>query len=342
MDSQIPFDTISSNDGTDAANDIEIDLNETVTIEAPDDDQDLEDQYDDGSDEESSEGECLSAQVEEGLFKATKVTKKGKNYVWTYTSKDSQSLAPFGIQRDTWGKDNRDWVKDPSNDKAKVLRINYPKGTSTPSSKWNPPKVKGGSGFYAAPIPSSIIARAKFVTFQYDVFFPKNFDYKRGGKLPGLYGGNGQKMGCSGGNSASDCFSARFMWRAKAAGEAYLYIPKNADQDAGLKKVPPVTHLDPKYGSSVGRGAFRFKQGGWTTIKQLVKVNTVGKKDGILKIWANGKLVISFGKMVWRNNDKINLQGVAFETFFGGSSKDCVAGKDEYTLFRNYELIAAY
>lgn len=255
---------------------------------------------------------------------------------------NSKSLAPFGVQRDTWGKSNRDWVKDPENEKNTVLRVSYPKGTSTPSSKWNPKNVKGGTGFYAAPISPSIIAGAKYVTLQYEVFFPKQFDFRRGGKLPGLWGGSGTKMGCSGGNSAATCFSARFMWRAKGNGEAYLYIPKNADQDPGLKKVKPMTHLDPTYGSSVGRGAFRFKSGGWTRIKELVKVNDPDKKNGILKIWANDKLVVSFGKMVWRKDDNIKLRGFAFETFFGGSSKDCVAEKEEHTMFRNFKMVAAY
>lgn len=273
------------------------------------------------------------------------VKKIGKDYVWEFTDMSKNSIAPFGVKKDIWGgakpNINRKWVKDPKNKKQTVLRVDYPKGTSTPSSKWNPKGVKGGTGIYAQPIPSDILAKAKFVVFEYEVYFPANFDFVKGGKLPGLYGTvGGNKFGCSGGNSALTCFSLRYMWRRKGDGEAYLYLPSNAKQDPGYCKIKPFTHCDPQYGDSVGRGSFTFKLGGWTKITQLIGLGPAGKRSGTLKIWANGKLVIQNTKLVWRTDPKVTVQGFAVETFFGGSTADFRTTKDEYTLFKNFKLTA--
>ncbi len=54
----------------------------------------------------------------------------------------------------------------------------------------------------------------------YDIAFDKDFDWVKGGKLPGLRGGP-NATGCSGGNqpTGSDCFSVRLMWRQEGAAE---------------------------------------------------------------------------------------------------------------------------
>jgi len=42
------------------------------------------------------------------------------------------------------------------------------------------------------------------VRLEYQVFFPENFPWVKGGKLPGIIGG---RTGCGGGDDANDCFS---------------------------------------------------------------------------------------------------------------------------------------
>lgn len=85
---------------------------------------------------------------------------------------------------------------------------------------------------------------AKSVTLKYQVYFTPDFDWVKGGKLPGLYGG---KEGCSGGDSATDCWSSRMMWRTDGKGELYLYVSKQ-DQDAGLCQIGPESDCNPAYG----------------------------------------------------------------------------------------------
>lgn len=92
-----------------------------------------------------------------------------------------------------------------------VFQVFYPSGTIDPAQS-----PVGGADFYAAPLP---LGNATSVTLRYSAFIPFDFDWVRGGKMPGLYGGH---AGCSGGNAAVDCFSTRLMWRADGAGELYL------------------------------------------------------------------------------------------------------------------------
>ena len=92
-----------------------------------------------------------------------------------------------------------------------ILQLVYPAHSVNPGSK-----PEGGADFYASPLN---LAGARNVTLEYSVFFPADFDWVKGGKLPGLFGGH---TGCSGGASARDCFSTRLMWRPQGVGELYL------------------------------------------------------------------------------------------------------------------------
>jgi len=79
----------------------------------------------------------------------------------------------------------------------KVLEITIPKGTTS----------KGGS-FWRLNFPTDLTD----ATFEYDIMFGENFDFVRGGKLPGL--GGGASMGCGGTpEQYQNGFSARLMWR---------------------------------------------------------------------------------------------------------------------------------
>lgn len=89
---------------------------------------------------------------------------------------------------------------DPSKQtKDLVLRVKYPANSRNPEVT-----PIGGLGFLAEPL--NITKNEKVVSFQYSVYFPKGFDFVRGGKLPGLYGGHGE---CTGGSSSTACFTTR-------------------------------------------------------------------------------------------------------------------------------------
>src|SRR6266702_892301 len=148
---------------------------------------------------------------------------------WT-SPKSFSDLSAFHVTHFSSGKDNLEVVagvtpdaenialaNDPATwaNAATMLQVFYPEGSINPARR-----PQGGSQFYAAPLD---LRNARSVTFTYSVFFPSDFDWVKGGKLPGLYGG---RTGCSGGDAADDCFSTRLMWRTRGAGELYLVRPQ--------------------------------------------------------------------------------------------------------------------
>jgi hypothetical protein len=60
------------------------------------------------------------------------------------------------------------------------------------------------------------LTTAKNVSLTYFVYFALGFNFVCGGKLPGLFGG---KKGCSGGQTATNYFSTRMMFKNGGLGE---------------------------------------------------------------------------------------------------------------------------
>ncbi|WWD09742.1 hypothetical protein V865_007870 [Kwoniella europaea PYCC6329] len=199
---------------------------------------------------------------------------------------------PFQDQNDisTQSISTSNW--DPS---INSLRVTYPAGSMNPGN--NP---RGGSTFYAHPIN---MRRVHNATLEYSVFFPRDFDFVKGGKLPGLYGGH---SGCAGGVDARDCFSTRMMWRENGHGELYLYAPRHR-QTQRLCRSPPFSDCSTPYGLSIGRGSWTFERGAWTDIRQDVWLNTPGKNDGGFNIWINGKLVVHADDVFYRDTSETCL-----------------------------------
>ena len=79
----------------------------------------------------------------------------------------------------------------------KILEITIPKNTTS----------KGGS-FWRLNFPRNLTD----VIFEYEIMFGKNFDFVRGGKLPGLGGGASKGSGGTE-EEYQNGFSARLMWR---------------------------------------------------------------------------------------------------------------------------------
>ncbi|KAJ8093470.1 hypothetical protein PM082_020327 [Marasmius tenuissimus] len=177
----------------------------------------------------------------------------------------------------------------PWDNSSSAIQVFYPQGSTNPSSK-----PRGGAQFYASPID---LSTAKNVTFAYSVFFPIGFDFVKGGKLPGLYGGH---SGCSGGDTALTCFSTRLMWRKDGIGELYLYAPK--DQQTSELCSGPESVCDSTYGLSIGRGTFTYTPGKWTYVSQIVTLNTPGKQDGTFALDVNGERVIERDDIFYRDS----------------------------------------
>ncbi len=205
-----------------------------------------------------------------------------------------------------------------------TYKVSFPKGSYKPSGK-----IRGGVGWYAVPkfLPGLSRDNSERVCLEYKAWFDDDFDFVKGGKLPGLYLGS---MGATGGNHIDSGATFRVMWRASGAAEAYVYAPK--DQVPGFAKLPGLD-INTVYGTSIFRGEFFFKKNQWNTVKISVKLNTINKADGVLSITIND-VTRDFSSMTWRTQD-IGVSGVIFESFFGGSSPDWATPKDTFILFKD-------
>ncbi|KAK0524793.1 hypothetical protein OC842_005719 [Tilletia horrida] len=308
-----------------------------------------------------------------------------------------------------------------------ILSVFYPQGSYAPS-KSDP---VGGASFYAQPFlgpnnaaqqrnvnDSTQVHYRSTLVLQYSVAFPLNFDFVKGGKLPGLYSSVGLPSngsndiplgdldantdGCSGGardGVGLSCWSARIMWRQGGIGEVYAYFPtdKIGQYDPCRTRASTMICND-EYGTSIGRGSFSFVPGQYTNLTLVVSLNSAPSvANGELSLWVDGQQVIDEPNMLWRtgtigvratgrgggsgaeafrvlkaklerpdahtaggvepvpaskrqepaDDASMSQEGAAwvdkvfFSTFFGGSTSDYAASKDEEAYFKDFSLYSS-
>ncbi|EJD54658.1 hypothetical protein AURDEDRAFT_110207 [Auricularia subglabra TFB-10046 SS5] len=248
--------------------------------------------------------------------------------------------APLGVIKISRGL-NHTLVDAPGDAPAgtKAWQINYPKGSYNPSAD---DAVRGGIGFYF-PGPTGhdwSDPATNEILFSYAVYFPAGFNFVKGGKLPGPYGGatEDEAYACSGGrqDDREGCFDLRLMWRTSGAGEIYAYVPISTDgSDPNTKSFSTLKNsvIDGSFGVSVARGAFTFATGAWTVVAERVKLNTVGQTDGELELFVNGESVIHATNLQIRTKPEVVFRGVHFQSFFGGSDNTWATPTDQQVFF---------
>ncbi|KAF9041659.1 hypothetical protein BJ165DRAFT_1490208 [Panaeolus papilionaceus] len=211
----------------------------------------------------------------------------------------------------------------------------YPQGSINPSAR-----IPGGFGFYLkGPERFSLeLGSATEAVFSYRMMLQGGWDWVKGGKLPGVYGGIGDlAYGCTGGRKEHrcQCFNLRPMWRKDSVGELYTYLPLSECNAKQLGSVPPLSIQNPDYGFSVGRGSYNleFAVGNWVSIAFRVKLNDVGCENGELQLWVDGVSAISVGGLSLRESDESKIKGMHFQTFFGGHTEEWASPKDQRAWF---------
>jgi len=198
-------------------------------------------------------------------------------------------------------------VADTSNLANKVLRVRYLAG-----------KV-GGNSAMTFDAPLALPAQSMFL--QYKVRFDQAFTWVKGGKLPGLGGGD-TPTGCIQ-NGTFDGFTTRLMWRENGVGFQYYYFPGKKEECgdyAGLAR--------------------RFEAGRWYTLTQQVVLNDIGQANGEFRQWIDGELVLENNAMLLRNSANVSVSAIKMDTFFGGSSSDWAPVNDQYAYFDDFIVSA--
>lgn len=190
---------------------------------------------------------------------------------------------------------------------GKILRIYYPKGKY--GSEWT------GSQFLVNLEPGDAYE------LSYKVKFEEGFDFRLGGKLPGLTSG-GEKF--TGGHHPAhgEGWSARFMWRKGGQAELYLYyVDKLSD-----------------WGDSHRLKGIVFETGKWYRIRQRVTLNDPDKANGRIKVWVNGTSVLDLQDLRLRIGEQGWIDSFYFSTFHGGNTIDWAPQNDSYARFDDLKI----
>jgi hypothetical protein len=209
----------------------------------------------------------------------------------------------------SFGSDNLQVIDDPQFGTA--LRVFYPADSASPSTD----APVGGAQFVAY----LGIEPQDTLTLSYSVRFASNFDWVKGGKLPGLFGGT--EISGSDHPDGTNGFSTRFMWRTNGNGEIYALLPTSG----GL-------------GTSLGSGSWQFTAGQWYQLQQEVHLNTPGQSDGWIRIRVNGQTVYTAAGLTFRTVGSLQIQGIFFSSFFGGNDSSWATPVDTYADFAGFSV----
>lgn len=169
----------------------------------------------------------------------------------------------------------------------------------------------------------------------YRIRFDENFDFVRGGKLPGLAGGAAN----TGGNkpNGTDGWSARMMWRTDGSGGSSLN-PDEANLVQYLYHPDQPTNFghDQKWDDGSNGQWKKFESDQWYHMQHRVVMNTPGQDDGILQAWFDGEMVLDVQDIRYRDTASLQIDMMYFSTFFGGSSSIWEATKDELAYFDDF------
>jgi hypothetical protein len=164
-------------------------------------------------------------------------------------------------------------------------------------------QFSGGASF---PWQPRVLQGKASACLSYSVLLPADFEFHRGGVLPGIAGADGNEQG--------DKFAIQLAWRPKEGGGVTVRVTEN-----GVSQGMPVE-----------RQTFEFARGRWVKVEQEVILNTPKMQDGTLRVWVNGVLVVDRRDIAYRAKSDVTVAGVAVDVFRGAGPTDAqsAANKD--------------
>nr|3A0N_A Chain A, Val-1 [Paramecium bursaria Chlorella virus CVK2]3GNE_A Chain A, Val-1 [Paramecium bursaria Chlorella virus CVK2]3GNE_B Chain B, Val-1 [Paramecium bursaria Chlorella virus CVK2]3IM0_A Chain A, VAL-1 [Paramecium bursaria Chlorella virus CVK2] len=206
-------------------------------------------------------------------------------------------------------------------DGKRVVKAVYDKNSGTSA---NP----GVGGFSFSAVPDGLNKNA--ITFAWEVFYPKGFDFARGGKHGGTFIGHGAASGYQHSKTGA---SNRIMWQEKGGVIDYIYPPSDLKQ-----KIPG---LDPE-GHGIGFFQDDFKNAlkydVWNRIEIGTKMNTfkngIPQLDGESYVIVNGKKEV-LKRINWSRSPDLLISRFDWNTFFGGPLP---SPKNQVAYFTNFQM----
>jgi hypothetical protein len=225
-----------------------------------------------------------------GIYSSDDVKKDFENIKWVLTKKRAEIKKEEG--------------------RGNVLRVSYPKGSLG--------SHEGGIQFVR-----ELPERNEYY-LDYYIKAEEGFDFRKGGKLPGLTSG-GEKYTGGFHPEHGEGWSARYMWVKDGYLIVYLYY----------------VDMKGKYGDHIDLKNCRLEPGKWHRLTQHIVLNTDNKKNGWIQVWFDEKKVVDERRVRLRLNNLGLIDAFYFSTFHGGSSLGWVPENDSFMRFDNITVSKA-
>ncbi|MBN2215337.1 MAG: fibronectin type III domain-containing protein [Bacteroidales bacterium] len=187
---------------------------------------------------------------------------------------------------------------------SNVMRFIFPQGSYAGSA------ITGGGG-WEAPLRNTFDE----IYFSYRIKFKPGFEWVHGGKIPGLMGGPTWDGWYGPPYEAG--FRNFLMWSEEPTIAHYYYYHGQ-------------TH---EYGATSLWNTY-IESGEWFTMTLRIVMNTIsgeyGNDDAVLEGFIDGQLVSQITGLTLRNLSHIGIDKMLVGSFFGGSSPDFAATRDEW------------
>ncbi len=180
-------------------------------------------------------------------------------------------------------------------------------------------------------------AEPEEIYFRYYLRFASDWNPSLdGGKMPGIAGTYGR---AGWGMRKTDGYNG---WSARGGFNAR---PAEAKSVAGLTALNTYSyHADIRDASGDiwpwGKGpAALLENKRWYAVEQYLKLNTPGEKNGIMRAWVDGKLVMEKNDIRFRNTDALKIETVWLDVYHGGvspSPHDMSLYLDNVVIARQY------
>jgi hypothetical protein len=188
-----------------------------------------------------------------------------------------------------------------------AMGVSLPKGSGAPSSAT---AIKGGISF---PWQPRSLKDKVAVCLSYKIMLPEDFEFNRGGALPGLSGQDEQ---------SGDGFLVRPTWAQDGtigmASFATLGGQKFKQQDDTL-------------GSAIPRGR-------WVSVDQEVVLNAPDQENGVLRIWIDGALTLDRSDLAYRVKPEVAVSMVAADFFYEGDEMSGRSPRDAKVWLSPFEV----
>ena len=160
-------------------------------------------------------------------------------------------------------------------------------------------------------------------TLLYDIRFSRDFEFVRGGKLPGLSPQN-HTTGCT--SAHPENWSVRPMWRVEGAAQGYYY---GQDRSGSC-------------GDGQTSGVAVFKPGQWQKVALRVKLNdSEASYDGAVTLLIDGQVVSRNRHLQLRKRgtEASKISHFFFSTFYGGADPTWAPSKTTTIRYDNFRVI---